>query len=94
MKRIFFRTDYTKSGKKFEYFIEFEDNDIERVKRKEFTIDEIADFTFGIACCEEEKRTVVNFVLKEKMNFGNFRVFIEECYETNLLHIISRQMSI
>lgn len=93
MKRIFFRTVYTKAGKKFDYFIEFGDRDIEKVISGEITVDSINDFTFGILCVEKNKSNSINLIQKEKKGFGSFRVFIEDCLETDILSVISRQIS-
>ncbi len=92
MKRIFFQTNFTKTGKKFDYFIEFNDMDIERVKKEEITVDSITDFIFGILCSEKQKSKVINFVLKEKMEFGNFKVFINECYNVDISSLFFRQI--
>ena len=93
MKRFFFRTVYTKAGKKFDYFIEFGNRDIERVINGEITVDSINDFTFGIICIEKNESRSINLIQKEKKEFGSFRVFIEDCLEIDILPVISRQIS-
>ena len=62
------------------------------VTKKEISVDSITDFIFGIICSEKEKSSTLNFVLKEKTGFENFRVFVEECHDINLSSLISRQL--
>ena len=93
MKRFFFKTDYIKAGKKFDYFIEFDNRDIEKVKKGEIKIDSITDFVFGILCVEKQESTALNFIPKDRKEFGSFRTFFEECFEVDILSVISRQIS-
>ena len=93
MKKIFFRTVYSKIGKKFDYFIEFEDEDVEKVKKGEITVDSITNFTFGILCTDKKGSSSISFTPKEIKEFGDCRVFFEECFEVNVSSVISRQIS-
>ena len=49
---------------------------------------------FGILCSEKQKSKAINFVLKEKMEFGDFKVFIDECFNVDISSLIFRQISI